>query len=68
MSVSRKDFEAVATAINGVYRMYVGRSDQTGMEAVEASVFGISARFADANPRFNPARFRAACFDTSPTK
>ena len=57
--MSRKDFEAVAAAINTAWNS--NQSSPEAQNGIRMAAFALAAKFADANPRFDRARFLAAC-------
>jgi len=67
--MSRKDFVAVAAAINNavvqINNTYAGDDWMTqrnaALDGIRTTATNLAGTFADANPRFDRARFLAAC-------
>jgi len=63
--MSRKDFVAVAAAINNLISAHEttkgDAASQWAVAGITATAEALANVFADANPRFDRARFLAAC-------
>ena len=59
--MTKRDFELIATVIRYEYAVARTRRDITGAATIRRIVSHMSAKLVDANPRFKPERFSAAC-------
>lgn len=59
--MTRKDFEAIANIATNARLDAVNRNSTDGIEAVYGMALDMSDYFATDNPRFDRAKFLAAC-------
>ena len=59
--MTRKDYELIAKALKAVYKEVNARwSPNTNVYVIDKVIDTLARSLAKDNPRFNPARFRAA--------
>jgi hypothetical protein len=61
MTMSKRDYEALAATIRKHVDGYHDPRDTVRGEAVEALARGLAATMTEGNPRFSPDRFLIAC-------
>lgn len=62
MSLSKKDYELIAGALKHAYEAFDGReSEIESALGVEVAAINIARALSNDNPRFDKARFLAAC-------
>ena len=65
--MTRKDYQLIAAAINGVYESIAEHPDATRAHntGTELVTFAVASALAQDNPRFDRARFINACKETA---
>jgi hypothetical protein len=59
MAMSRKDFESIAKTLKTAW---FAAKTQEELNTLQTLIFDMSESLLESNPRFDPKRFREACF------